>query len=55
MGIANPERDVDDASTKKERNATVSVAERYILSVGKLAGSPGSEMLERMSYDGGHL
>ena len=42
-GIENPEREVGDASTKKEREAIMIVAERYImsvkLSVGNLVGA----------------
>jgi hypothetical protein len=35
MGMPNPERDDGGvASTKEERDAIMSVAERYILSVG---------------------
>jgi len=46
MGIATPELNVGFASAKEERAAIMSVADRYILSVGNLvAGSPGSERL----------
>jgi len=48
MDIATPERNFGVASTKKERAAKISVADRYtaILSVGNLvAASQGSERL----------
>jgi len=49
IGIANPARgNGGDASTKKERAAIMRVAERHILSVGNLTGSPGSERLRHL-------
>jgi hypothetical protein len=43
MGMLIPELSADVTSTKEERATKMSVAERYILLVGNIEGSPGSE------------
>ena len=43
MGMLIPELSADVTSTKAERATMISVAERYIMLVGNIDRSPGSE------------